>query len=156
MFYYQVSILIFAFMLLSSGCKRSVDNIAVNNVKSGQIVNTISGTLTLYLHLHKVNNVYLHYELRQETKMGHTIIITQSGFHPAVQSPLHFSLTYPAEQIVQQGKYLFFVTVAEDAQGKTVIASMSTPVLTQGNPSVLNLAISSPVAPVKKSLSLPR
>lgn len=60
-----------------------------------------------------------------------------------------FSLNYPPGMVKQELTYRLTVTVAEDPEGRVELTSMSAPVLTQGHPSVINLAIQPPPEPIE-------
>lgn len=116
--------------------------------------NAITGTLKLYLHKQEGVNLYVRFDLIKEVGASQpgasqSVNIASSGFKQISENPINFSLVYLPEKINQQKKYKFIATVAEDSQGEKEISSMSTLVLTQGHPSILNLAMQPLVEPIE-------
>ncbi len=136
--------------------------------------NAITGKLKLYLHKREAADLYVRFDLikdasnsqggtsqdgtfqagMSQTSMLQTsklqsVSIASSGFKKVSESPIDFSLAYLPEKINQQEKYTFIVTLSEDSQGEKEVSSMSVPVLTQGHPSNLNLALQPLVAPLE-------
>ena len=109
--------------------------------------NTVSGKLTLYLNEVDVSEVFVRFELREQD--GSESTLAQTDFMQPGENPVRFSLGYPAERVNPQNRYLLVTTVSIDAEGKEVIATMSSPVLTQGMPSILNMAIQPPLEPIE-------
>ena len=115
--------------------------------------NTITGKLNLYLQKHEAIDLYVRFDLIEEdaTQVGvsQPVSIASSGFKKISENPINFSLTYLPERINQQGQYKFIATVSEDSQGEKEVSSMSIPVLTQGHPSSLSLAMQPLVEPIE-------
>jgi hypothetical protein len=109
---------------------------------------TVSGTLSLYLNSRDVVEAYVCFELYEHTEDGAIKQIVRSDFSHVAEHQIPFSLNYPPGTIKQQNKYRLVTTVAEDPQGKIEIAAMSSPVLTQGHPSVVTMAIQPPPKPL--------
>jgi len=136
--------ILFVFLFSVTGCKGP--DTGSEQVRSD---NTVSGTLTLYLQKRDVIGLYVSFELKEQARDGAESSIAETGFTRIFEHPIHFSLAYPPERIKQQNGYLIITTVAEDPQGKEEIATMSSPVLTQGQPSVLKMAIQPPIKPIE-------
>lgn len=136
-------ILVLVFFVSSAGCKKLVAEVSPRHSSDAH---TVSGTLKLFLHQRKITGLYVCFELKDVTQGRR---IAQSGCKRIIENPVHFSLGYSAEQVYSQNRYLLIATVAEDSQKKKAIAIMSAPVLTQGNPAVLEMAINALVAPIE-------
>ena len=111
--------------------------------------NTVSGKLTLYLNEVDINEAFVRFELREQKQDGSESTLAQTGFMQPTENPVRFSLNYPAERIKTENRYLLVTTVSTDAEGRENIATMSSPVLTQGMSSVLNMAIHPPPDPIE-------
>jgi len=115
--------------------------------------NKITGQLTLLLHKQDAVDLYVRFDLTEDVDSSQQITqqatIASSGFKKITEHPIHFSLIYSPEKINQQKQYKLFVVVAEDPQGNNEISSMSSPVLTQGHPSTLIMAMQPLVEPVE-------
>ncbi len=136
-------ILVFVFLVSSTGCKKLV---AEGAPRHASAAHTVSGTLKLFLHQRKITGLYACFELKDVTQGRR---IAQLKCKRIIENSVHFSLGYSAEQVSPQNRYLLIATVAEDSQGKKAIAIMSAPVLTQGHPAVLEMAINTPVVPLE-------
>ncbi|MEE9422990.1 MAG: hypothetical protein V3V50_07510 [Gammaproteobacteria bacterium] len=110
---------------------------------------TVSGTLTLYLNSRDAIEAYVCFELNEHSEDGTVKLITRSDFIRAADYQIPFSLNFPPGTIKQQNNYMLVTTVAEDPEGKVEITTMSSPVLTHGHPSVLNMAIQPPPEPLE-------
>jgi len=111
--------------------------------------NTISGKLNLLLHRQEPVGLYLRFELKENGDNAAQVNIASSGFNKISEHPVIFSLAFPPEMIDQQKHYRLSATLAEDPLGEKEIASMSAPVLTQGNPSTLTMAMQPVVEPIE-------
>lgn len=109
----------------------------------------VSGTLALHLLARDATGLYVRFELKEQADDGTQVRIAQTGFTPVVEQPVQFSLSYPAGSIRPQNRYVLITTVAEDPAGNQVIARMVSPVLTQGHPSVLRMAIQPHPEPIE-------
>lgn len=138
----NTALLIFLFML--AGCKAPD-----TNAQQVRTDHTVTGTLTLYLQKRDAVGLYVSFELKEHATDVTETNIAQSGFTQIAENPIQFSLAYPPESINQQNSYTIITTVAEDPNGKKEIATMSSPVLTQGYPSDLNMAIQPPPKPIE-------
>lgn len=131
-------------VLSSSGCKESV-----TAAEQQQSVNTVSGILHLFLHRRNPIGLYVRFALEEHEKGKAVITIADSGFIRITEYPIPFSLAYPPDMVKQELPYVVTVTVTEDPEGTVELTSMSAPVLTQGHPSVVNLAIHPPPEPIE-------
>jgi uncharacterized lipoprotein YbaY len=111
--------------------------------------NTITGQLKLFLHQQSPVGLYVRFDLVEVVSTSRKNTIASSGFKEISEHPIKFSLEYLPEQINQQKKYRLFATVSEDAEGANEISFMSSPVLTQGHPSTLMMAIQPMVEPIE-------
>lgn len=116
--------------------------------------NAITGKLKLFLHKQEAVDLYVRFDLVEvlaspQADMSQPVNITSSGFKKISENPINFSLTYLPEKINQQKQYKFIATIVEDSQGEKEVSSMSIPVLTQGHPSNLNLAMQPLVDPIE-------
>ena len=116
--------------------------------------NAITGKLNLYLQKHEAVDLYVRFDLIKEvgasqSGASQSVNIASSEFKKITENPINFSLEYFPEKINLQEQYKFIATVAEDSQGEKEVSSMSVPVLTQGHPSSLNLAMQPLVAPLE-------
>ncbi len=102
---------------------------------------TVSGTLRLYLNSRDAVESHVCFELNEHTEGGYVKRIARSDFNRVSDHQIPFTLNYPSGSIKQQNQYRLVTTVAEDPECKLEIAAMSSPVLTQGHPSTLSLAI---------------
>ena len=134
-----------ALLLLSSaGYKEPV--IAAEQQQS---VDTISGILHVFLHRRDVHGLYVRFKLIEHEADKSAITIADSGIIKISEHPIPFSLSYPPDMVKQESPYLLTVTVTDDPEGTVELTSMSAPVLTQGHPSVVNLAIQLPPEPIE-------
>ncbi len=111
--------------------------------------NTITGQLQLFLHRQSPVDLYVRFDLVEATDASRKSTIASSGFKKISEHPIKFSLEYLPEKINQKKQYRLFATVSEDAQGANKISSMSSPVLTQGHPSILMMAMQPMVEPIE-------
>lgn len=111
-----------------------------------QITETVSGTVALYPHKHKLSALYISFTIvEQDDESGQETMITTTSFKSITRQKIPFSLDVPVERIRKENRYLLSTTISEDAHGKTQVASMTTPIITQGQPSTLSLVIKFPV-----------
>jgi len=111
---------------------------------------SISGSLSVYLHQKDTSNVLACFELKQlETDRQAEKTLAKPACFPLDQPTIHFVLHFPARDIQPQKRYSLVTKVVQGGKDKQILAEMSVPVLTQGNPSEVNLAISVPPEPVE-------
>ncbi len=111
--------------------------------------NTITGQLKLFLHQQNPVGLYVRFDLVEVVSTPQETTIASSNFKKISEHPIKFALEYLPEKINQQKIYRLFATVSEDAQGVNEISSMSSPVLTQGHPSTLMMAMQPMVEPIE-------
>lgn len=138
----KAALLLFLFSV--SGCEETN-----TDTEQRQSANTVSGTLNLSLKQRVAIGVYVGFTLTEYAADGMTKLIAQSDFIQVYESPFPFSLAYPPGTIKQQNRYILITTVAEDPEGTDEIVTMSSPVLTQGQLSVIHIAISQTPEPVE-------
>ncbi len=111
--------------------------------------NSISGELKLFLHKQEAVGLYVRFELAEVESSTPLTVIASSGFQKITEHPVHFSLSFPVEKINKQNHYRLFTTVSKDILGNKEVTSMSLPVLTYGNASIVNMAINPLTKPVE-------
>lgn len=131
-------------MLSNIGCREQLTSAAEE-----QSVNTVSGILHLFLHRRDAIGLYVRFELEEHVKHEAVIRIADSGIIRISEHPIPFSLPYPPDMVKQDMSYRLTVTVLEDPEGTVELISVSAPVLTQGHPSAVNLAIQPSPEPVE-------
>ncbi len=114
-----------------------------------QSVHAVSGVLQVFLHRRDAIGLYVRFALETHEKNTTVTTIADSGIISISEHPIPFSLAYPRHLVKQERAYLLAITVLEDPEGAVELTSMSVPVLTQGHPSVVNLAVQPPPEPIE-------